>query len=136
MAMVDIYPSYPAAPNLPVPTRFHVPVQTIVMNLTIALVGSLAAAWALSRVLPKTPIYRNLVSQSASGETCLAVQAQANARQIGEIGEAVSVLRPGGKAQFGDEIIDVISQGDLIRKGSRVKIVGHSGRDAVVETVS
>jgi membrane-bound ClpP family serine protease len=44
-------------------------------------------------------------------------------------------LRPGGKAQFGNDILDVISQGELIDKGERVKIIGHSGTEAVVEGV-
>jgi membrane-bound serine protease (ClpP class) len=52
------------------------------------------------------------------------------------VGVAISPLRPGGKAQFGNDILDVISQGELIDKGSRVKIIGHSGTAAVVEGVS
>ncbi|MCI0534198.1 MAG: ATP-dependent Clp protease proteolytic subunit [Verrucomicrobiales bacterium] len=132
MAMVDIYPS---APGLPTPMRFSVPVDKIVSTLTVALFGSFAAAWALSRVLPKTPVYHNLISQSASGEGSVAVQEQQQSKQIGELGTTTSVLRPGGKARFGDQIIDVISLGEMIPKGSRVKVIGHSGREAIVEAV-
>jgi len=132
MAMVDIYPS---APGLPTPKRFHVPVQAIVTDLTIALLGTFAAAWALTRVLPKTSVYHTLISHSASGEASVTVQEQQQISRIGDVGVATSVLRPGGKAQFGEQIIDVISQGEMIPKGSRVKIVGHSGREAVVEAV-
>ena len=110
------------------------PVDKIVSNLTIALFGSLAAAWVLSRVLPKTPVYQSLVSHSASGEASVAVQEQEQSKQIGELGVATSVLRPGGKARFGDQIIDVISQGEMISKGSRVRVIGHSGKEAIVET--
>src|SRR5437588_61362 len=56
--------------------------------------------------------------------------------RIGQVGVAISSLRPGGKAQFGDEILDVISQGDMIDKGQRVKIIGHSSTEAVVEAAS
>ncbi len=132
MAMVDIYPS---APGLPTPMRFSVPVDKIVSTLTVALFGSFAAAWGLSRVLPKTPVYHNLISQSASGEGSVAVQEQQQSKQIGELGTTTSVLRPGGKARFGDQIIDVISLGEMIPKGSRVKVIGHSGREAIVEAV-
>jgi membrane-bound serine protease (ClpP class) len=133
MAMVDIYPS---APGLPVPMRFSVPVDKIVTTLTVALFGTFAAAWALSRVLPRTPVYHNLVSQSASGEASVVVQERQQSKRIGELGVAVSVLRPGGKAKFGDQIIDVISQGEMIPKGTRVKVIGHSGSEAIVEAVT
>jgi len=55
--------------------------------------------------------------------------------RIGQQGVAVSNLRPGGKAQFGDEILDVISQGELISSGQKVRIVGNSGTEAVVESI-
>ena len=44
-------------------------------------------------------------------------------------------LRPGGKAQFGDQIIDVISQGEMLEKGQQVKIIGNSTHAAIVERV-
>jgi membrane-bound ClpP family serine protease len=52
------------------------------------------------------------------------------------MGEAVSNLRPGGKARFGDEILDVMSQGEMIEKGTRVRIIRHSASEAVVESVN
>jgi membrane-bound ClpP family serine protease len=64
------------------------------------------------------------------------VQERQQSKQVGEMGVATSVLRPGGKARFGDQIIDVISQGEMVPKGSRVKVIGHSGREAIVEAVT
>jgi membrane-bound serine protease (ClpP class) len=135
MAMVDVYPSVPA-PDLPMGFRFQVPTQLIVTNLSIALIGSILCVWLLSFVLPKTSLYSSLVSHSVSGESSVVVREKEQTRQIGEVGVAVSVLRPGGKAQFGDALLDVISQGEMIPKGARVKIVGHSGTEAIVEAVS
>ncbi|MBI3415784.1 MAG: NfeD family protein, partial [Verrucomicrobia bacterium] len=40
---------------------------------------------------------------------------------------------PGGKAKFGDETLDVMTQGELIEKGQTVKVIGHSGTEAIVE---
>ena len=129
MAMVDIYPGMPSVPTLP---QLKLPLQ----DLLIALVGSLIAVFLLSRVLPKTPVYRLLVSHSASGVGSVAQQEQKQASRLGQVGTAISSLRPGGKAQFGDEIIDVISQGDMIAKGQKVRIIGHSGTEAIVELSS
>lgn len=132
MAMVDVYPVVPGIPS-PMAMRVRVPLFEIVVNLSIALLGSALAIWTLGRVLPKTSVYGRLVSRSASGEATLLVQEQQQAERLGEIGIAVSVLRPGGKAQFGEEILDVISQGEMIPKNSRVKIIGYSGKEAIVE---
>jgi membrane-bound serine protease (ClpP class) len=133
MAMIDIYPS---APGVPFSLQFRVPLREIAVNFSIAIVGSSLMIWLLSFFLPKTSFYSGLVSHSVSGESSVVSQERQQTRQLGETGVAVSVLRPGGKAQFGDEIFDVISQGEMIGKGSRVRIIGHSGTEAIVEAVS
>jgi membrane-bound serine protease (ClpP class) len=126
MAMVDVYPGMPALPTLP---QLRVPIR----DLLIALAGSALLAWGLSRWLPKTALYGDLVSQSVSGVVSVQVQAQEQAARLGQIGVALSVLRPGGKAQFGEVVLDVITQGEMLDKGSRVRIIGHSATEAIVE---
>ena len=128
MAMVDIYPGMPQVPSLP---QLRLPLQ----NLLLATAGGAVMVAILSRFLPKTPLYRALVSQSASGVQTEIAQEKLRAHLRGQIGTAISVLRPGGKAQFGDQIIDVMSQGDMIPKGTKVKIIGYSGTEAVVEAI-
>jgi membrane-bound serine protease (ClpP class) len=134
MAMVDVYPSVPG-PGLPTGLQFQIPVQVILTNLSITLIGSLLAVWLLSYVLPKTSLYNSLISHSVSGERSVVSREQQQERRIGETGVALSVLRPGGKARFGDDLLDVITQGEMIPKGARVKIVDHSGTEAVVEAI-
>jgi membrane-bound serine protease (ClpP class) len=129
MAMVDTYPGMPTIPKLPDLSRS-------MTNLLIAVLGSMLAIWGLSLWLPKTPLYSTMVSQSTSGVSSVAAQEQEQRTQLGQIGVAMSVLRPGGKARFGDQILDVVTQGDLIAKGQRVRIIGHSGREAIVELVT
>lgn len=129
MAMVDIYPG---APGLPTFVQLQVPLT----ELMIAFAGSILVVWMLSRILPQTTLYGKMVSQTASGIASVAELAERQASRLGQVGVAVSPLRPGGKAQFGDAILDVISQGELIESGRQVRIVGHSGTEAVVELVS
>ena len=126
MAMVDVYPGMPALPSF---KMLKLPLG----DLFIAFVGGAMAVWVLSRWLPRTPIYGKLVSRTVSGTSTVAELEQKRKMRVGLTGVAVSSLRPGGKAQFGDEILDVITQGEMIDKGRRVKIVGHSGTEAVVE---
>ena len=105
-------------------------------NLGIALAGSLLIAAILVRILPKTPMYRTLVSQTASGVVSVREQQQEQASRIGQQGVAISNLRPGGKAKFGDTIIDVVTQGDMIAKGQPVRIIAYTGSDAIVEAAT
>lgn len=52
---------------------------------------------------------------------------------IGQSGETVSPLRPGGFALFGDRRVDVVTQGEMIDKGERVTVVDVEGNRIVVQ---
>ncbi len=129
MGTVDIYPGMPTIPSLP---QLRVPLQ----DIFIAMIGATLVAWVLSRWLPRTALYGALVSQSASGTQSVLAQEQRQTSRVGQVGVAASVLRPGGKARFGDQLLDVITQGELIARGTPVRIVGHSATEAVVEAVA
>lgn len=129
MAMVDMYPGAPRIPTMP---QLRAPLQEVGISLLISAVLALL----LMRFFPKTPLYGILVSQTASGVRSDLDLVQKQVSRAGQVGVALSALRPGGKAQFGDDIIDVISQGDLVDKGQKVRIIGHSGTEAIVEIVS
>lgn len=128
MGMVDMYPGTPRLPTLP---QLQLPLR----DFGTALAGTVVIGLILARFLPKTSLFQKLVSQTASGVSSGAAQEAQQEARIGQIGVAVSQLYPGGKARFGDEILDVITQGELIEKGRLVKIIGHTGPDAVVEEV-
>jgi membrane-bound serine protease (ClpP class) len=133
MAMVDLYPApgpgvLPAMPTL---DKFKLPLR----QLLWATVGGGLTIWALSLLLPRTSMYRSVVSQTASGMKTEAVLEKQQRSRLGQTGVTISALRPGGKAQFGDEILDVISQGEMVPKGTAVRIIGNSGAEALVEVV-
>ena len=121
----------PGLPRLPTLPQLELPLRQIM----IAMLGTAAGIWILSRVLPKTPLYGSLVSSSASGVATVAAQNEQRALMHGQVGMTISTLRPGGKAQFGDRVLDVISQGEMVARGRRVKITGYSGTEAIVEVV-
>lgn len=128
MGMMDFYPGVPALPTLPTQLGYRG------RDLLITITGSALLIWLLSRWLPKTAVYGTLVSSSASGVAALAVQERQQASRLGQVGVTISVLRPGGKARFGEDILDVIARGEMIAPGSPVRIVDHSGHDPVVES--
>jgi membrane-bound serine protease (ClpP class) len=102
-------------------------------DLTVAAAGSILVLWLLSRWLPKTSLYGRLVSSSASGITSVAAVETRHTGSVGRIGVTLSVLRPGGKAQFDDEILDVVAEDGFVDKGQCVRVVGFSGHEAVVQ---
>jgi len=128
MAMVDVYPGMPAIPSLP---QLKVPLR----GMATAIFGSLAVGWILSRYLPRTAIYGDLVSRTASGVKSVDAAERVQKSRLGQVGVAVSVLRPGGKARFGEEIIDVITQGEMLEPGTAVRVIDHSAAEAIVERV-
>lgn len=127
MALVDVYPGMPAIPNF---EQLALPLRT----LGLAAAGSLVAVLILARFLPETPLFRGMVSTTASGSVSTTEAEVQRASRVGQEGVALSTLRPGGKAQFGDDLIDVITQGEMIAKGTRVRIIRHSSSEAVVES--
>jgi membrane-bound serine protease (ClpP class) len=129
MAMVDVYPGMPTLPSLEL-------LRPRAISLLITFSGAAVGIWALSLILPRTSLYGRLVSQSASGVASGVDTAQKQEARVGQVGVALSPLRPGGKAQFGEQILDVMTQGEMIEKGQRVRILSHSGTEAVVEAVT
>jgi membrane-bound serine protease (ClpP class) len=129
MGMVDVYPGTPSLPSLP---QLQLPLR----DLSIAMLVSVVLALMLARFLPKTTLFNQLVSQGASGEISVAAVEAHHSARLGKIGVAIAPLCPGGKARFDDELLDVITRGEMVPKGQRVKIIGHTGPNAIVEAVS
>ncbi|MCS1410423.1 MAG: hypothetical protein M2R45_03615 [Verrucomicrobia subdivision 3 bacterium] len=130
MALVDWEPTLPAY-TLPTLAQFTDSFQV----LSLALIGVAILLLLLGKHFPNTGFYSQMVSQSASGvETENRAGAEKDSR-LGLHGVVVSPLRPGGKAHFGDDVLDVVSQGEMIDSGTEVKIIDFSGRDAVVVSI-
>lgn len=126
MGMVDMYPGTPVLPTFP---QLQIPLR----DISVAIVSAFVLALVLARFFPKTSLFNQLVSQTASGVGSVAALEAQQAARIGLTGVAISPLCPGGKARFGDQLLDVITRGELVDKGRPVKIIGNSGLDAVVE---
>lgn len=130
MALVDWDPTLPAyaVPNV---SQFALPLR----SLTQALFGALLFVLIIGRYLPETRLYRRMVSATASGMETEDALASTHHRRVGQTGEVLTALRPGGKVRFGDETLDVISQGEMIEVGATVKIIDFSGSDPVVVSI-
>ena len=117
----------------------HAATITLAM-LASLVVGVILAVYIIKHVL-KAPMLNRIVLQTAfqppvemaHGYTAAAPAAPAVA--AGEVGVATSDLRPSGLALFGDRRVDVVSQGDFIAAGTRVRVIEVSGNRVMVESV-
>lgn len=51
---------------------------------------------------------------------------------VGDAGTTLSPLRPSGKMQFGDDTVDVVTEGDFVESGQTVKVIRKQGARVVV----
>jgi len=106
----------------------------IFLGISILLVpASLIAAFML---LPRTPLGKRLTLRSAQHpETGYVAQDLREEQLVGETGVAISMLRPSGEARIGDRRYDVVTQGEMIEKGTPVEVREVSGNRIVVRQV-
>jgi membrane-bound serine protease (ClpP class) len=110
--------------------------EILVDNLTKVL-GSFIVAFAIGLVflsyffprlgkLVKGPYLDTTLSESHADSH------EAREVKVGELGTAATFLRPAGKARFGERDIDVVTEGNFIEKGAKVKILDIKGNRVVV----
>lgn len=104
-----------------------------VVAFSLLVVGALA--FALVRHLPHSRGMSGiLLDESTSRETGY-ISAPDRKDLIGKIGRTTTDLRPSGTAAFGDERIDVVTEGPFLDAGVRVKILRAEGYRHVVREV-
>lgn len=128
MGMVDVYPGAPTLPTLP---QLRPPLEDIGQAGVIAVVLALL----LARYLPQTTVFQKMVSESASGVYSVAAQEAVLTARIGRTGIAISALSPGGKAQFDEDLLDVVTRGERVEKGRPIRVIGQTTLNAVVEEI-
>ncbi|MBN2450462.1 MAG: nodulation protein NfeD [Lentisphaeria bacterium] len=100
--------------------------------VTAAIVA--VGGWLISRLFPKTSVYHKLVLESSlSREQGFVNAAGKFDGYLGQVGLARTSLRPAGTAEFGDQRLDVVTSGDMIGRGARIKVVHVEGNRVVVE---
>jgi membrane-bound serine protease (ClpP class) len=98
-----------------------------------SLIGTFLIAIFSFRLMPKIPLLSRLILTSdekrEKGFRSTSVELE---KLTGKLGVALTMLRPVGKAQFGDVILDVVTEGELIEKGRQVEVIKVEGNRIVV----
>ncbi|MEM9083635.1 MAG: ATP-dependent Clp protease proteolytic subunit [Planctomycetota bacterium] len=105
---------------------------TAIATVFVSMFASLVLIYFMSRYWEVTPIAKGLILSSPTGgpsdqqEEMLRVMDDVEADApvtVGAIGIATGPLRPSGIAEFGGELIDVVSEDGFLEEGARVRVV-------------
>jgi len=131
--MIDFYPTEPL--NFSADMLWQP-----VLNMSITLILATVLVALLARFLPDLPLFRRLVliSQPSEGP---AFSPSANnlfesTVRVGDTGLARTTLRPAGKANFGAAVVDVVTDGEFIDPGQKIRVQAVEGSRVVVEAIS
>lgn len=127
-AMTDVFPGENLSFNF---ETFRQPM----VNLTIAIFLAAIFISFLATRIASIPGFRRLVlsTSQVSGGSLPAADAGNNDIAPGTQGVALTILRPSGRAQFGNTVCDVISEGDFLPPGSRLQAVRREGASILVQ---
>lgn len=98
-------------------------------RVLLSLLGAFVLALVLMRLLSRTAFGRSFVLQDA--ETGF-LSAPTASDLVGQIGEALTDLRPAGKVIIGHERHEATSEREFIARGSRVRVIGKDGPTLIV----
>jgi membrane-bound ClpP family serine protease len=107
--------------------------------LVVGMLGAIVAIAAIRRFLPDTPYFNRMILKPPQHEELEERLAREQlvqwAHLAGKRGTTTTALFPSGKALFGDDLVDVVSSGEMIDKGASVMVVDVIGSRVLVREV-
>ncbi|MEI6084685.1 MAG: NfeD family protein [Verrucomicrobiota bacterium] len=127
LAMAEKWPG--SSPWLPTWANLQWPLIKVLLSFT----GSTVVMAILAKYLPQSSFFQRMelatTTSNAHGYTTAKTEAAA---VVGATGLAATQLRPSGMGQFGENVVDVVTEGDLIEKGASIRITEVQGSRVVV----
>ncbi|MGD9720883.1 MAG: NfeD family protein [Pirellulales bacterium] len=101
-------------------------------------VGVVALAMVMRRYLPHVPFFSSVMLEPPSDAELEDISHRESLvdfeHLLGHQGVATTQLTPSGKARFGGQLVDVIADGEVIRRGAEVVVVEVQGNRVVVRS--
>jgi membrane-bound serine protease (ClpP class) len=119
-------------PDPSFPWQAELLVKNILHVLGALFVAVITALLSLRYLLPKLSVVFEGPYLHTTLKAFHADSMQAGSLDIGDTGIAVTLLRPSGKVKIKAQLLDVVAQGEFIKKGSPVKIVEIRGNRVIV----
>ncbi len=104
-------------------------------RLGLALLVTILGAIALARFGPRTGIWRKISLPDEQKRDEGYVAGKNYRSYLGKTGIALTPLRPAGTGQFGEERLDVVTEGEFIEQNRPIKIVRVEGYRLVVREI-
>lgn len=106
------------------------------MGLAVAILGSIVALGLMMRFLPNLPfLNRYLLPATVDSEAGSVGGAAVAESRVGYTGKALTDLRPSGKAQFGEEVLDVTSESSFVSAGASLRVISETSLRVVVKEI-
>jgi membrane-bound serine protease (ClpP class) len=116
--------------GIPIDVSFETGILTDAMTrVLLSLLGAFVLALVLMRVLSRAAIGSGFVLQESETGFLSAPSAD---ELVGEIGQALTDLRPAGKIVVGHDRHEAKSEREFIARGSRVRVIGKEGPTLIV----
>lgn len=104
-----------------------------VLVLSSSTIIAITGIILMARYLHLMPGGEHLVLSNPENLAGLAVDdPYAGVALVGDVGIVTGALRPSGQARFGQQIVDVHSQGEYVESGRRVQVLRHDGPSIMV----
>lgn len=112
------------------------------LQVLLILLAVAGGAAAFGRYLPSIPLFNRMVlkpetleEQLADDETGKPLLSGETSYHhlLGETGRTTTVLKPSGKARFGDELIDVTADGFFIEPDTSIEVIEVQGAKVIVK---
>ena len=100
----------------------------------VGVVSSLVVFGILAFAVPQLSLFSRLtLAESQTTESGYTVQSREEvSRYLGKKGVAITTLRPSGKAEFGEEVLNVETEGEFVEQGSEVEVIEVSANRIIV----
>jgi membrane-bound ClpP family serine protease len=90
----------------------------------------------LVRYWPKTPIGRRILIKPPTEDEVRPLHQQSLKALVGRTGTAISTMLPGGAVRIEGKVIDAVSEGMSIERGTPVEVIAVQGNHVVVRPIT
>jgi membrane-bound serine protease (ClpP class) len=125
LSMTDIYPAEALIPSA---EQLFGPMMSVTVSLGLAVL----LVVLIAQFMPRRVLFAALDAATISGPALPVSEIPSHRLHLGEEGEAITTLRPSGTARFGGVPVDVVTDGVMVAKGTRVVIEKIEGMRTVV----
>lgn len=107
--------------------------------LIAGIAGGVLALACLRHLLPRSPVFSRLMLRKPDSQALHELKRRESVADYGYLagqqGRTLTRLMPGGKARFGDAVVDVVSDGEVVGAGDLVEVVEAIGTHVLVRRV-